>query len=277
MQQLFNFFIRNKHFLLFCFLMCISLALTFQSRSYHSGKYVSAANFVSGGLYNWSSGVSDYFSLKDNNEVLTTENADLWKQVLTTNDAFIEWNAKQSSLEISQFNVVPARVINNSYGKSKNNLTIKGGSKQGIASEMGVITSNGIVGIVQNVSKNYATVISILNTNSKINAKFLKSDHFGTLEWDTKEPNTVQLIDVPRLAHISVGDTIVTGGRSTIFPEGIKIGQVSSFKKDVSGNYFIVQIALFNDMTSLRHVYVIENTHKEEIKNLEQEAEADEQ
>ena len=197
--------------------------------------------------------------------------------MLSNKEEFIESNAKQNSVDSSQFKVVHAKVINNTYGKSKNNLTIKGGSKQGIVSEMGVITSNGIVGIVQNVSKNYATVISILNTNSKINAKFLKSDHFGTLEWDTKQPNIVQLVDVPRLAPVSVGDTIVTGGRSTIFPEGIKIGKVSSFDKDTSGNYFIVQITLFNDMTSLRHVYVIENTHKEEIITLEQEATADEQ
>ncbi|MEP2936001.1 MAG: rod shape-determining protein MreC [Gilvibacter sp.] len=276
MQQLFNFFIRNKHFLLFCFLMCISLALTFQSRSYHSGKYVSAANFVSGGLYNWSSGVSDYFSLKDQNEILTQENAALREQAYTASQAFIDYNAQRSSVDSLQYNYRPAKVIRNSHSKSKNNLTIRGGSKQGIAAEMGVITSKGIVGIVQNVSKNYATVISILNTNSKINAKFLKSDHFGTLEWDTAQPNVVQLLDVPRLAPVSVGDTIITGGRSTIFPEGIGIGKVQSFKMDASGNYFIVQVALFNDMTSLSHVYVIENTHKEEILNLEQEAAADE-
>lgn len=269
MQQLLNFFIRNKHFLLFCFLLFISLLLTFESRSFHSGKYVSAANSVSGKLYTWSSGISDYFSLKDNNAVLTQENTQLRQQLLTLNPDYPEFTTQSRQEQWSQYNIIPAKVIHNSYTKSKNHLTLKGGSSNGIAPEMGVITSKGIVGIAQNVSANYTTVISILNSNSKINAKFLKSDHFGTLQWDTKEPNTVQLVDVPRLAPVAVGDTIVTGGRSTIFPEGIEIGQVASFNMDQSGNYFIVQVALFNDMTSLSHVYVIENTHKEEILELE--------
>ncbi len=276
MQQLFNFFIRNKHFLLFCLLMLLSLTLTFQSRSYHSGKYVSAANFVSGGLYNWSSGISDYLSLKDENEILTNENAKLREKANATSKEFLEWRAKNSTVAQIQYTYRPAKVIHNSYTKSKNNLTIKGGTSLGITPEMGVITSNGIVGIVQNVTSNYSTVISILNTNSKINAKFLKSDHFGTLEWDTREPNVVQLVDVPRLAPVAVGDTIVTGGRSTIFPEGIGIGKVTSFYMDTSGNYFVVQVLLFNDMTSLGHVYIIENIHKKEIINLEIEAAADE-
>jgi rod shape-determining protein MreC len=256
--------------------MCISLALTFQSRSYHSGKYVSAANFLSGGLYSMSSSISDYISLKDQNEILTAENAKLREQVFADSKQNTLGSINTSFGDLLQYTYTPAKVIRNSYTKSKNSLTIKGGKAQGIKPELGVITSNGIVGIVQNVSNNYATINSILNTNSKINAKFLKSDHFGTLEWDTKLPNLVQLIDVPRLAPVAIGDTIVTGGRSTIFPEGIGIGKVASFKMDASGNYFVVQVSLFNDMTSLSHVYVIENTHKSEILNLEQEAESDE-
>jgi len=223
-----------------------------------------------------SSSVSDYFSLKDENKILTTENAKLREQVYANSNEFVAWSAENVTTDSLQYTYTPAKVIRNSYTKSKNNLTIKGGKAQGIKPELGVVTTNGIVGIVQNVSNNYATVISILNTNSKINAKFLKSDHFGTLEWDTNQPNLVQLIDVPRLAPVTIGDTIVTGGRSTIFPEGIGIGKVASFEMDASGNYFVVQVALFNDMTSLSHVYVIENTHKTEILNIEQEAVTDE-
>ncbi len=85
--------------------------------------------------------------------------------------------------------------------------------------DMGVINSAGIVGIVDKTSKNYATVVSILNIKSHINAKIKKSNHFGSLIWNGKNTGFVQLIDLPRLASVRKGDTIVTGGQSRIFPE----------------------------------------------------------
>ena len=134
---------------------------------------------------------------------------------------------------------------------------------------MGVITSKGIVGIIDNVSNNYATVQSILNTNSQINAKLKSSNHFGSLVWNTKDPNMVQLIDIPRLAPVKIGDTITTGGRSTIFPKGILIGTINDFTLGKDENYYNLNIKLFNDMTNLEHVYIIENTDAEEIKLVE--------
>jgi len=126
------------------------------------------------------------------------------------------------------------------------------------------------VGIVDNISKNYATVISILNSNSQINAKLKKSNHFGILVWKGGNPNIVDLIDVQSKAPVKMGDTIVTGGKSTIFPEGIGIGTINSFELDPSENFYTIKVKLFNDMTNVGHVYVIENLDREEIKMLEQ-------
>ena len=64
---------------------------------------------------------------------------------------------------------------------------------------MGVINSAGIIGIVDNTSKDYATIISILNVKSQINAKIKKSNHFGSLVWNAKSTGFVQLIDVSDL------------------------------------------------------------------------------
>jgi len=125
------------------------------------------------------------------------------------------------------------------------------------------------VGIVDQVSKNYARVISILNGHSKINAQLKKTNHFGSLIWNGKDPNVVQLIDVPRLAPIKIGDTIVTGGKSLIFPQGIPIGSIEEFKLDQNESYYTIEIRLFNDMTNIGYVYIIENKEKEEIKELQ--------
>jgi rod shape-determining protein MreC len=134
---------------------------------------------------------------------------------------------------------------------------------------MGVINSLGIVGIIDKTSPKYATVISILNVKSQINAKIKKTNHFGSLIWDGKNTGFVQLIDVPRLAAIRKGDTIVTGGQSVIFPENINIGTVDKIYIDNETNYYTLNVKLFNDMTNLGYVYIIKSKDREEIINLE--------
>ena len=134
---------------------------------------------------------------------------------------------------------------------------------------MGVVNSAGIIGIVDKTSKNYATVISILNVKSQINAKIKKSNHFGSLVWNGKSTGFVQLIDVPRLASVRKGDTIVTGGQSVIFPENIGIGTIDKIYTDDKTNYYTLNVKLFNDMTNLGHVYIIKSKDREEILNLQ--------
>jgi len=268
MQQILFFFIRNKNFLLFCALFTLSLALTINSHSYHKNKFVNSANFLSGGLYSAKSNVTDYFDLDDENKKLVEENIRLREQL-----EIFKWNATDlkidSSSIVAKYTFVPARVINNSYSKTNNLLTLNKGARQNLKIDMGVISSKGIVGIINKVSNNYATVQSILNTNSEINAKLKNSDHFGSLVWDMEKPNVVQLIEIPRLTPIAVGDTIITGGRSTIFPEGIAIGTIKDFELSRDESSFKLNVDLFNDMTNLGQVYVIENKEKEEIKALE--------
>ena len=269
MQQILFFFIRNKNFLLFSALFLIAFALTIQSNSYHTVRFTSSANFLSGTIYSIKSNAFDYFGLQDENTRLVNENIFLRKQLeaFKNNSEIIIKDSNNLSVK---YEFIPARVINNSYAQTKNLLTIKKGSKDGIKIDMGVITSNGIVGIVNNVSENYATVQSLLNTNSQVNARLKNSNHFGSIKWNTKATNIVQLTDVNRLAPVRVGDTIITDGKSTIFPEGLPIGTVKKYELGENDSYNL-DIQLFNDMTNLKHVYLITNNHAQEIKELEKE------
>ena len=140
---------------------------------------------------------------------------------------------------------------------------------------MGVITDKGILGIVENTSNTFASVQSILNDKSRINAKIKNSSHFGSLVWDTKNYTTVQLTDVPRLAPLRVGDTILTGASSSIFPENIPIGTISKFGLDSSKSFYFIDVALFNDMTNIKNVYIIQNLNRKEVIELELETQAD--
>ena len=268
MQQIIFFLIRNKNFLLFIALFSISIFLTIQTHSYHKNKFVNSSNAITGGIYSIKSSITDYFNLREENKILINENTRIRKQLESYKSKVVNQNIDTSSI-FSKYYFVSAKVINNSFSKTKNKLTINKGKRDSIQLDMGVITSKGIVGIIDNVSNKYATIQSILNTNSQINAKLKNVKHFGSLVWNAEDPNVIQLIDIPRLAPVKTGDTIVTGGRSTIFPEGILIGAVIDFELTEDENSQNLNIQLFNDMTNLEHVYIIDNIDTQEIINLE--------
>ena len=271
MQQIFNFIFKNSHRLLFLLLLVVSLVLTIQSHSYHKSKVISSANYFTGGIYEKINSVSEYLNLKTQNEELALENARLKSIIFNAKDT-----ASVSKIDtikgVNKANIIVSKVIHNSYNSYENYLTINSGEAAGIKPDMGVVNSAGIIGIVDKTSKNYATIISILNVKSQINAKIKKSNHFGSLVWNGKSTGFVQLIDVPRLASVRKGDTIVTGGQSVIFPENIGIGTIDKIYTDNKTNYYTLNIKLFNDMTNLGHVYIIKSKDREEIINLEKKA-----
>lgn len=269
MQQILNFLIRNKNNILFLLLLSFSLFLTIQSHSYQKSKFISSANFLSGGIYSWTSNINSYFYLEEYNLRLLEENERLRTRLASYEDSLDMEKMGDTTFFDPNYIYRASEVINNNYSKLDNYLTIKIGSRSGIERDMGVVTSKGIVGIVENVSPNYSTVISILNSNSRINAQLKKSNHFGTMSWNGKDPNIVQLTDVPAIAPVAVGDTVTTGGRSLIFPKGLLIGSISDYKLDQSESYYTINIKLFNDMTNIGYVYIIENTAQAEIKKLE--------
>ena len=275
MQQIFNFIYKNSNRLLFLLLLGISLSLSIQSHSYHRSRIISSANFLSGGVYEKINNVSEYLNLRTQNDALAQENAKLRSLLFNTKDTAAI--PKLDSLKgVKASDIIVSKVIHNTFNTQENYLTINSGSLQGVKSDMGVINSLGIVGIIDNTSSNYATVISILNTKSHINAKLKKSNHFGSLGWDGKNAGFVQLTDVPRLASIRKGDTIVTGGQSVIFPEDINIGTIDRIYINNQNNYYTLDVKLFNDMTNLGHVYILKSKNREEIINLENKKEKDE-
>jgi rod shape-determining protein MreC len=275
MQQIFNFIYKNSNRLLFLLLLGISFFLTIQSHSYHRSKVISSANFLTGGVYERINNVSEYLNLRTQNDALAQENAKLRSLLFDVKDTTAI--PKLDSIKgLHPTDIIVSKVIHNSFNSYENYLTLNSGSLQGVEPDMGVINSLGIVGIIDNTSANYATVISILNIKSQINAKLKKSNHFGSLGWDGKSTGFVQLTDVPRLAAIRKGDTIVTGGQSVIFPENINIGTIDRIRIDDQTHYYTLDVKLFNDMTNLGHVYILKSKGREEIINLEKKGKKDE-
>lgn len=268
MQQIIKFFLRNKTFLLYLLLLFLSLVFTIQSHSYHKSRFINSANFLTGGIYNSVNNVQSFFNLRSQNELLQEENNYL-KSVLFNSQNELHNLTDDSTMLLSGiYKFTPAKIIKNSYALNNNVLLLDKGKRDSIKQDFGVITSKGILGIVDETSYKYATVLSILNTNVKISAQLKNTNHFGSLEWDTKAPNKVQLREISKIASLKKGDTIITSGRSFIFPKNIPVGTIESFKLDDAENFHTIEVNLFNDMTNIEHVYIIENTDKNEINDL---------
>lgn len=269
MQKIFQFLIRYKNTILFLLLFCLSLFFTIQSHSYHRSKFISSANAMTGGFYGWTSNIDGYFSLKTYNTRLLEEN----KRLRTKLNELSTQETDSVYLDTisfdSPYQFIPVRIIANRYSRKDNYILINRGKKDSIDEDMGLITSEGIIGVVEKSTSNYGRVISILNSNLLISAQFKKSDHYGTLNWEGGDPNIIQLTEVPRLANVKKGDTIITDGRSFIFPKGVPVGIVHDFELDRDQNYYKINVQLFNDMTNIGYGYVIKNNNGEELKSLE--------
>ena len=263
MQRIIDSILYYKDVLVFLILLLFSIYLVVDSNHYHQSKLNSISNNFTSIIFEWSSSIENYFNLKNSNEELIQENLDLINR-LYSNKEIID----DSLLIKSSYIFSSAKIINNNFSYSKNYLIIDKGSKDGIKEEMGVVNSYGIIGITVDVSENYSRVMSILNLNSKINAKIKNSFHFGSLEWNGKDPSRINLNDVPKIAKIKIGDSIVSGGMSAIFPENLPIGIISKIDLKNSENYYGIDVLLNNDMTSIKNVYIINNPDKKEIDNL---------
>ncbi len=271
MQQLINFIQKYRYFLFFLFLELIAFQLIINNLSFHKSKFISSASSITGGFYNKINTISDYFQLDIENKELLNENLILRNKLekLSQNIDTVAVSKIFNKTKFSQrYSYFQGRLEKNQFRNNYNFLTINLGEKDSITPEMGVINSKGILGITENVLQSYSRVRSILNKNSKINAKLKNSNYFGTLTWDGLDYNITQLLDIPRQAKLKVGDTIITGGMSSIFPEGIPIGRVNNIVNELSIKR-IINIQLFNDMSNLKNIYVVKDFDKQQLMNLE--------
>ena len=288
MQQIIDFIIRKKDVVVYLILLIFSLTLVFNSNYFHKSKVLIFSNSIANYSTENFNYLNEYFELKKINSSLLEENLVLKNQLEKINK-----NISLDSLTNINFSYKNAKVISNNLSSFKNRLVINKGIKDGLKTEMGVISSDGIVGIIDNTTKRYSSIMSILNIEMKINAKVKRTEHFGTLEWDGFDTRHLTLNDISETAKIKVGDSIITGGMSLIFPEGINIGTVSkiinqnethsntkdsafniNIKDDsiidlnIRENYLNIEVKLHNDMSNLNNVYIIESFNKKEFQKL---------
>ena len=214
--------------------------------------------------------LADYWGIKKELLKLQSKNIKLMEQLDNArySNAVFRDSVHQDSLD-QLYSFIGANVISNSVLSSNNSLRLDRGSRHGVKPHMGVISDGGIVGIVRNTTEHFSLVMSILHSQSRINASIRSTNYFGTLTWDGADPMHMQLNAIPRHAKFVVGDTVQTNGYSQIFPSGIALGVIEAIDEVPGNNFFEIQVKLFNDLAKVKYVYVVNNLMKKEHDELD--------
>lgn len=278
MNNIILFFVRTGTWLLFAAYIVVSCVMLFSRNPYHHYLYLTSANTVTASVYEGASAVTSYFNLRSINEDLQHRNSDLEMEVLKLQQLLRRYAEQIAADSIAFDSIAPryrftlAHVINNSVSHSHNYLTIEKGSLDGIEPEMGVVDVNGVVGIVNKVGPHASRIISVLNPNLRLSCKVKGSEHIGSLVWDGKDSRDAVLEELPRHAVFEIGDTIVTSGYSSAFPEGVAVGKVTATLGSHDDNFRSLRVRLFTDFSTLRTVRVIRDTMRPELLEVERDA-----
>ncbi|MCA6408653.1 MAG: rod shape-determining protein MreC, partial [Cytophagales bacterium] len=222
MERLLKFLFEYRAFFTFLFLELFSAWLVVENNQYQSTAYFNTSNQIAATIISTSQTIREYFSLKDINSDLAVENSRLRKKLSQQDQILLarELSLFGDSTIINRFDFTSAKVVNNSTRYYKNFITINRGKKDGIHAGMAAISQWGAVGKVKSVSEHYAVLISLLNIDEQVSSVIKRTGHFGTVQWDGTEPRFIDLKYIPRHVELKLGDTVVTSGYNSVFPEG---------------------------------------------------------
>ena len=261
MNNLLQFVIRYSAFLLFLLLEAIALTFVVRYNDNQKAIFQHSSSLFSGKLFKMADNVYKYNHLRSFADSLAAENARLKENVFNLERSvqrLLPADKPLDSCILESYKLIPAQIINNSINQRNNHFTIDRGSQDGIKEGMGVMSPEGIVGIIDEVGKEYSTAISILHSAARISAAIERNGFFGSLVWKEIDPSHMILEAVPRQADIRIGDRIITSGYSFIFPRGIFIGTVERYWTEGGSNYYTIEVKLHEDLARMDRVYVIE-------------------
>lgn len=270
MRNLIAFFQRFRVFLVFLVLQIVALGSYFSFISYPRTQFFNTSNAVVARVHGWQREITKFVYLDTENKLLQEELAQL-RASMPISQISIDQKTTliNDTLYEKAYRYIPAVVINSTHTHANNFFTIKGGSRRGIQPKMGVITDQGAVGIVYDVSENFAVVKSILTANINLSAYIEGSDAHGILKYLESDPRRINLTGISNDIAIKRGARVVTKGSTGYFPKGITIGKVDAIEPIEGKPLWSIKVRLESDMRRLHYVYVIQHLHADELELLQ--------
>ena len=265
MRNLLHFLARYSNFLIFIILEVVAFILIITTNGYQQSAVSSSANKVVARVQQWNTSIVDYFHLRSVNEQLAEENAMLRTQLMQQANIIESITERDSQYVYAHLDMdyIPAKVVGITTNKQHNYLTINKGKRDGLTEDMGVICSDGVVGITSAVGEKYALVVPLIHTKMNLSCELLKNHYACGTQWNGRNYRYVQATDISRHIVVNLGDTVVTSGLTTNFPEGIMVGIVEKTELDDSDNYHRTTIRLSTDYKKIKYVQVIRNRNTE--------------
>ena len=260
---------KYKNFLFFLFLEFIALFFLFSAtNNYHHYNYLSSSNSISAGLFNLQYSMTSYFSLREINNQLLVENAKLKNQLLNKDLVVGRKYIKHKDTTYKKnYLFKEVRVVNSQYKFYKNNLIINAGINSGVQIKSGLIGTKGLLGIVTNVSSNYASIRPIINPDFGLKVLHENSNSWGDLIWIPEQNsfNNVYVKNIPIYTEVKEGDFFITSGAEGLFPRGVIIGRTLSIKENIEKQTLIIKVKIEEDFSSLKVGFVVKNQFKNEL------------
>ncbi len=271
MKNLWLFLVRYNAFFWFVLFFTVAIILVVQNNRYQRSSFINSSNVVVGSFYDKLNSWKSYLALDETNKNLAQENALLRQQL----QGYILKDTLDSiqlvdSIEANRYHFIMGEVVNNSIHQKSNFVTINKGSLDGIQKGLGVITSNGVVGIVLNVSPHFSTIQSLLHPDTRISVTLDTTNVFGSLVWGNNvDPRFAMVKDIPNHVKVQKGQKVYTSGFS-LFPKGIEIGSVEETGIQSGESFLDVRIKLRTNFSNINHVYVVKDLLEEEKNKLEE-------
>jgi rod shape-determining protein MreC len=220
----------------------------------------------------WRSGeaVRSQFRLDRMNRELQEENALLQERLRAYGrlETGAEELAHAAAREAESFRYIPATVVKASRNRTRNYIILNKGSEDGVHPHSGIISDRGVVGIVEAVDMHYSYGLTLMNPGMSVGARVGRTEIVAPLSWDGRTTGGAVVRNLAPHYDIAPGDTVRTSGYSSIFPPGIPIG-VTGQTRLVDGSTRQVDVALFQDFSTVRYVTVVENLARTELMELE--------
>ena len=261
---------RYDYVLVMLLLIGVSLFMMSQQTNYQQSKIIQWSNSAAAEFYAATSAVNAYFGLRSENERLVAENAALRHQI---EQSYISFDtavfSHTDTVYHRMYHYITADVIKNSWNMPTNYIMLSKGRRHGVRPDMAVISPQGMVGIVVNVSNNFSTVMTLLHPESNNSVKVKRTGVAGTLIWEGGDFRTATVLDIPTTYRLNTGDTIITSGQDLVFPEGISVGYVDQASTIAGSGFYSIKIRLATEFNHLNHVYIVSNLFAQEQNQLE--------
>ena len=254
---------------IFILLEIAAVALLHSSSQLQSIWINRASHHLIGWVWGTSDNIRSYFKPRERTRQLEEENAILSKEIRNYRELYARDSIRNSFEDPHDgFQYIFAKTAKMSIGSQHNHIVLNKGYADGVSERCGIITNQGVIGVIDAVDRNYSYGRTLMNPNISVSVKIEGSDIAGPMVWDGKSTDRALMRGVPLFQKVSEGDTVRTSGYSSIFPAGIPVGTVKG-STTRNGATQDLEIKLFQDFSTVDHVAIVRNEGREEIDAIE--------